>query len=359
LIRLVSRWGLVAGLCAALAGWPAHSQGLGYYWQSIKGHLAVMNAAKPVQDWLNDPQTPPPLKARLELARRIRSFAVSALHLPSNASYTRYADIGRSAVVWNVVAAPPDSLTLKTWCYPVAGCAGYQGYYSEADARNAADALKAQDLEVSVYGVPAYSTLGYMNWVGGDPLLSTFINYPEGELARMIFHELAHQVVYARDDTAFNESFATAVERIGAQAWLATQASEGARAEYAVYDGRRNQFRALSLATRRNLEQIYAKTGEKSAQAAMKSIAFDHFRADYQALKAGWGGYGGYDLWVDQANNASFGALAAYDELVPGFEAQFERQGREAKDPWPGFYDAVKRLAALPKAERHAALQIP
>jgi predicted aminopeptidase len=160
-------------------------------------------------------------------------------------------------VIWNVVAAPAFSLTLKTWCFPVTGCIGYRGYYDEAEARELAAQLRAEGYESDAYPVPAYSTLGWMNWAGGDPLLNTFINYPEGELARTIFHELAHQVVYAKDDTMFNESFATAVERLGVQRWLREQASEPARADYARYDERRQQFRALTQGTRKELQAAY------------------------------------------------------------------------------------------------------
>jgi predicted aminopeptidase len=325
---------------------------IGYYWQSVSGHMAVLNAAKPVQEWLEDAQTPDATKRRLELTQRIRNYASSKLALPDNASYRRYADLKRRAVVWNVVAAPEFSLTLKTWCFAVAGCVSYRGYYSEVDANKEADAHKAQGLEVSVYGVPAYSTLGYLNWAGGDPLLSTFITYPEGELARLIFHELSHQVLYVQDDTMFNESFATAVERLGGQRWLREQGTEAARSEYAQYDQRRTQFRALTLATRKKLEAIYAVGQENRAKAAMKTEAMQAFRKDYEALKTQWDGYAGYDPWVARANNASFGALAAYDELVPQFEALFAKQGSS----WQKFYDACKALAALPKAERRAAL---
>jgi predicted aminopeptidase len=207
-----------------------------YYWQSVSGHLQLLQAARPVSQWLADPQTPPELRQRLELAQRMRTFAVTALDLPDNPSYHRYADLQRQAVVWNVVAAPPLSLTLKTWCFPVLGCVSYRGYFDEAQARQEAAALQAQGLEVTVYGVPAYSTLGWMNWAGGDPLLNTFIGYPEGELARLLFHELSHQVLYARDDTMFNESFATAVERLGGAMWLQSHGSAQARAQYAELD---------------------------------------------------------------------------------------------------------------------------
>lgn len=330
---------------------------LGYYWQSISGHLKVMSAAKPVQEWLDEPGTSERVKEKLALARRIRSFAVTELKLPDNPSYHRYADLHRSAAVWNVVAATEFSLELKTWCFPVTGCVGYRGYYDEARARAEAQDLAAQGYETSAYPVPAYSTLGWLNWAGGDPLLNTFIHYPEGELARLIFHELAHQVVYARDDTMFNESFAVAVERLGGARWLA-QASEQAREDYAAFDGRRRQFRALTQATRKRLKQIYEATElPLERRAAMKSEAMQAFREEYAKLRATWGGeparWRVYDQWVERANNASFGAQAAYDELVPAFEALFRREGGD----WRRFYDAVKQLAKLPKTQRHETLK--
>ena len=333
-----------------------------YYAQSVQGHIALMTAARPIDDWLADPATPADLKPRLELARRIRAFAVSDLALPDNASYHRYSDLKRRAAVWNVAAAPPDSLTLKRWCFPVVGCVGYRGYYDEAAAKALAAQLeKDEGLEVRVYGIPAYSTLGWMNWAGGDPLLSTFIRYPEGELARMIFHELAHQVVYVDDDTMFNESYATAVERLGGQQWLATHASQAARQEYAAYDQRRRDFRDLSRATRDDLSAVYkqkeALAHDPQALPAMKSEAMARFRQRYAELKARWAAagtpYDGYDGWVADANNAFFGVQAAYDELVPAFEALFAREGGN----WPRFHAAVAQLAKLPKPERLAKLR--
>jgi predicted aminopeptidase len=343
---------LVAASALCLSG----CANLGYYWQSATGHLRIMSAARPVDDWLGDREAPERLKARLALSQRIRSFAVSELKLPDNPSYRRYADLQRTAVVWNVVAAPPYSLTLKQSCFPITGCVGYRGYFDEAEARAEAARLAAQGLESSVYPVPAYSTLGWMNWAGGDPLLNTFINYPEGELARLIFHELAHQVLYAKDDTMFNESFATAVERLGGTRWLATQASETAREEYAQYNARRNQFRALVYAARKRLERIYEEN-EGAQRESRKQDTLREFRDQYASLRATWPGpvtrYRSYDRWVAEANNASFGAQAAYDELVPGFEALFAREGGD----WQRFYDAAKRLSALPKDQRHRILK--
>jgi len=329
-----------------------------YYWQSARGHLALMAAARPVDDLLADPATAPGLKTRLELARRMRAFAINELALPDNASYRRYSDLKRRAAVWNVTAAPPDSLALKRWCFIVAGCVGYRGYYDEAAARALAAQLQADEgLEVGVYGVPAYSTLGWMNWAGGDPLLSTFIHYPEGELARMLFHELAHQVVYVSDDTMFNESYASAVELLGVQRWLTTQADDAARREYAALDSRRGDFRALARQTRAELAQIYAgKTAAGPQWQVQKEQAMARFRQRYAGMKARWAAAGapfdGFDAWVAGANNAFFGVQAAYDDLVPGFVALFEREGSN----WPRFHAAVRELASLPKAERTARL---
>ena len=333
---------------ALLSGCAGPTTGVGYYWQSARGQAQLMLAARPLPDWLQDAQTPAALRARLSTAQRIRAFAVSDLALPDNASYHRYADLGRRAAVYNVVAAPALSLTLKTWCFPVVGCVGYRGYFDEGNARAYAASLPPE-LEVAVYPVPAYSTLGWTNWLGGDPLLNTFIGYPEGELARLVFHELAHQVLYVKDDTAFNESFATAVERLGGERWLAQHASAAARAEYAVFDARRQAFRALTRATRAALQAIYAsETVGEDEKLGRKAEQMQRFRTEYAELKRGWGDYRGYDAWVAQANNASFGAQAAYDDLVPGFIALFQREGSD----FARFYDAVRDLSRQSKSER-------
>ncbi|WP_036595806.1 aminopeptidase [Ottowia thiooxydans] len=357
-LNSLAKWIALTLAACLLAGCSS----MAYYAQSIQGHLALMHAARPIDDWLADPATPAELRPRLELARRLRAFASSELALPDNASYHRYADLKRSAAVWSVAAAPPDSLVLKTWCFPFVGCVGYRGYYDEKAARELAGQLQQQEgLEVSVYGVPAYSTLGWLNWAGGDPLLSTFIRYPEGELARMIFHELAHQVVYVDDDTMFNESYATAVERLGVARWLDTQAGEAARRDYAAFNARRGAFRALTLQTREELEKAYKKPPVTDQGAggelAAKKEAMGRFRDRYAALKQGWADAGapfdGYDRWVAQANNATFGVQAVYDELVPGFEALFVR----CNGDWLRFHAAVADLARQPRDDRRRQLK--
>ena len=364
MLHPVSRWrGLGRGLLLACAlALLAGCSTVGYYAQAIGGQLALMQAARPIDDWLRDPATPAPLKARLELAQRLRTYAVAELDLPDNASYRRYADIHGAAAVWNVAAAPVDSLELKRWCFVVLGCVGYRGYFDEAAAQALGQQLRAQDaLEVTVYGVPMYSTLGWLNWLGGDPLLSTVIHYPDAALARIVFHELAHQKFYLAGDTAFNESYATAVAALGAARWLARHGDAAARRADALAQQRQHDFRQLTHATRAELSSIYDKNKApdrtQQARLAMKTEAMQDFRTRYAALKARWAAAGtpfdGYDRWVAQANNAAFALQAAYDGWVPAFEALFAQGG----DDWPRFYAAVRALGELPRDERDARLR--
>ena len=329
---------------------------LGYYAQAAGGHIDVIRRARGVPEVVADQATPDKLRQRLALSQRLRDFAIGELKLPDNNSYRRYADLQREAVVWNVVAAPALSLTLKTWCFPVMGCVGYRGYFDRAAADALAAQLKAEGWEVSVYGVPAYSTLGWSNWVGGDPLLNTFIDWSEPELARMIFHELTHQVAYAGDDTTFNESFAVAVERIGARRWLALHGTPALLADVQAQEQRREEFRVLTLRTRGELLAVYASGADEVTRSARKAEVMAALRADYTAMKTQrWAGFAGYDGWFERANNASLGVLAAYNELVPDFERLFQAQGGD----FPRFYAAVRALAELPKDERRARLAAP
>ena len=388
-------------LATLLAGCSAHSP-LGYYWQAAAGHMQLLATARPLQEVLQDPTLPAALQQRLARTQQMRRFASQQLHLPDNASYHRYADLGRAYAVWNVVAAPADALELHHWCYPVLGCVGYRGYFAEADAHNQARRLRAQGLEVHVYGVPAYSTLGWSNWLGGDPLLNTFIRWSEPDVAGLLFHELAHQLLYVPDDTAFNESFASAVQHLGTQQWLQAHGSPALQAALAAAEQRRRQWRTLTRATRSDLAALYATHRQTplapDALHAHKQAVLRAFQHRYAELRATWAAqwqavqaqstapsasaastaatprapsptanpsttpetaaapppdpWALTDAWVAQANNASFAALGLYEDWAPAFEAMYQQAGGD----WPRFYDAVRALAAQPAGARTAAL---
>jgi predicted aminopeptidase len=328
-----------------------------YYGQAAAGHAELLLKAKPVDDWLQDPSTSLALKSRLKRAQAIREFASTSLHLPRNASYTRYADLNRPALLWNVVAAPPLSLKPYVWCFPVAGCVPYKGFFNHDLALHEARLLEQEGLEVRLYPVPAYSTLGWSNWMGGDPLLNTFLGGSEANLARLIFHELAHQQVYVSDDSAFNEAFASTVEQLGGALWMQSHANMEQREQDTVSQLRQQQFRNLTGRTRLLLEGLYTdySQGKISQTDALtkKHLIMTQLRNDYAKLKDQWQGYAGYDRWIEQANNASFVSQATYEKWIPALTHLFELQQKQ----WPLFYDAVSRLARLSASERQQALE--
>jgi predicted aminopeptidase len=270
--------------------------------------------------------------------------------LPDNDSYKKYTALKRKYVLWNVVATPELSLKPLTWCFPVAGCVNYRGYYSKEAAEAYASDLKADGNDVEVGGVPAYSTLGWFS----DPLISTFINYPDAELARMIFHELAHQIVYAQGDSQFNESFASTVEEVGVERWMDRFGNQAMRDGYARYKGRKHDFLALLLKYRKALEQNYAVVDRSdNEKRAVKARLFMELKDEYQVLKGNWGGYAGYDRFFEQPlSNAHLASIATYEDFVPAFRAMLRRDGS-----FPRFYKSVKQLAELDRADRHRILK--
>ena len=329
------------------------SEPVGYGWQALRGHLHVLAEARPLQEWLDDPTTGPALRDRLLLVQDIRSFASKELGLPDNRSYRSYADLKRPYAVWNVFAAPELSLQLDTWCFPVVGCISYRGYYDQAQARQFADRLAVDGREVHVGGVPAYSTLGFTP----DPVLNTFIGLPDGELARLVFHELAHQVVYVDDDSMFNESFATAVEVAGVERWLATRDS-ATRERYALYAGRRQDFLTLLRAARSSLDALYRSEQPEAQKREGKRVLQCQLQKAYQTLRNGpWGGYSGYDrFFAKPPNNAQLAAVGTYDELVPGFLAMLRDADPAGTRPLVPFFDRVRVLAKESRATRRATL---
>ncbi|HEX7983592.1 MAG TPA: aminopeptidase [Duganella sp.] len=321
---------------------------LRYYVQAAQGQYALWSDARPIDDWLGDPSTDPRLKARLEKALLIRRFAVQELGLPNNASYKNYAALSRPFVLWNVVATPELSLRPIQWCFPIAGCVSYRGYYSKADATAYADELREEGNDVQVGGVPAYSTLGWFS----DPLLSTFINYSDAELARMVFHELSHQVVYVQGDTQFNESFATAVEEAGVQRWLELYGTDEMRQSYVRNNARRQDFLALLVEHRKMLADNYASKTSTRHRRAEKARIFAHLKLDYQKLKERWGGYAGYDRWfAEPLTNAHLSSVGTYHDFLPAFRELMKQERTFVR-----FYAAAQKLALLDFAQRQQQL---
>jgi len=341
--KTIARALALAGIASALAGCAT----VGYYAHLAAGEMAVLHARVPISQLIADPHVDPALRARLELALRARTFASNRLKLPRNKSYTTYADIHRPFVMWNVFATPALSLQPVEHCFLFAGCVAYQGFYHHDRAEALADKLKQEGDDVWIGGVQAYSTLGHF----ADPLLSTMDHWSDDEMIGTIFHELTHQQFYVKDDTAFNESFATFVQREGLRQWLADNhlpPPDPAQAE------RQKQFTELVLVTRKKLKSVYASDVADAAKRERKAQIFAHMRRDYEHLRDGdWHGYNGYDHWFDTPiNNAKLLPFGLYDRGVPAFAALFKL----CDSDWTRFYAAVRKIGNEPAAQRDAFL---
>lgn len=321
-----------------------------YYAQAVDGHFRVIHRAQPISKVIANPDTDPKLKHSLAKVVQLREFASRELKLPDNLSYTSYADLERPFVVWNVFAAPELSVQLKEWCFVQVGCVNYRGFFSQESAERYAAELRDEGYDVHVGGIRAYSTLGWFS----DPVLNTFIGYSEMDLARLIFHELAHQVMYVSDDTVFNESFATAVEHEGIKRWFNRTGAAPAQALLTARQERETLFTGLILKHRKQLQELFQSDLSDSEKRAGKARILDQLRAEFALLKAKNNELGSYDRWFSQPiNNALLATVSIYTQLLPAFQGILQQQDQDMER----FFDTVTKLGKLPKQERNLILQ--
>lgn len=344
LLRLL-RWSLVLAVVALVAACSP----LRYYTHVGLGGAKILLQRQPIEEVLERPDLSDIERERLGQVLEIRDFAVRELALPDNASYRTFVRTGRDVVAWNVFAAPPLSVEPVTWCFPIAGCVSYRGYFDQEKARRFARRLeRKRELDVAVSGVAAYSTLGWF----ADPVLDTFLRYPEWQLAGLIFHELAHQVAYAPDDTTFNESFASVVEERGIEVWLEAN-GRGEQIETARGALREeDRFYDLMLRFRKCLDDLYASAAGDGQKLVRKQEVFELLREEKEALQRRGLLSERYDAWFARPlNNADLAAVADYSALVPALSALLESAGS-----FEAFYAEVEELAELTVEERRARL---
>jgi predicted aminopeptidase len=336
----------VTGLALLLAGCSTAA----YYKQAITGHWHVLSLRRPIKVIMEDQDIQPQLQQRLTTAQALRDFAHQELQLPDNGSYRNYADLQRPFLVKTVFATAPLSLQLRQWCFPIAGCVSYRGYFSATAAQRFAERLQDQGDDVYVANVPAYSTLGWFD----DPLLNTFIYWPVGRLAELIFHELAHQRLYITGDTEFNESFATTVGNLGARLWLERYGTAQEKQTYATYKRIQEHFVNLVQKTREELAHIYASDKSDAAKQASKQQCLLALQKRYQALTKSLDIQTGYDAWFKEGlNNAKLASVSTYTRWVPAFDILFE----QADGDFVAFYRAAEIVGNLKHSERRATLQ--
>jgi len=319
-----------------------------YLLQAASGQADVMARSEPIPQVIADPVTPEATRARLQLALDARAFAVTQLDLPDSRSFRKYADLGRDYAVWNVVATPELSVEPRSWCFPVAGCVAYRGYFDEASAQAKARGLARRGDDVTVGGVATYSTLGRLP----DPLFNTMLGWPETRFVGTIFHELAHEQLYVPGDSGFNEAFASVVEEEGVRRWLEARGQAAKLAAYQAALVRQADFAALLRDARERLARLYASGRPPAELRIEKQREFGRLKFEYSLLRARWGGYAGYDAWFARTlGNAHLAAVATYHDCVPGLRRELAIAGS-----LPAFYARAAALAELPLAERRAAV---
>lgn len=320
-----------------------------YYSQAVQGHLSIMAARQPIDKVLNDEALTEKRREQLLQAQVIRRYASDALHLPDNKSYTSYVELGRSSVVFNAVITPKYSLTPVKWCFPVAGCVSYRGYYDKQDAVAFSETFASSEYDRYVGGSRAYSTLGWFD----DPLTSPMLDSGELLLAQVIFHELSHQQLYIKNDTAFNEAFASAVGEAGVIQWLSAQKPE-LLPRYQRYLTRKSAFNALLANTAQQLRNHYRKEQPKIELQAGKDAILKDLRQDYETLKASWNGYTGFDNWFKKpVNNSRLALVSVYRDLIPDFDRWLQACNGGFKD----FYQTIATFENLNKTDRLQKLQ--
>ncbi len=342
-----ARLWIVTLMCCLSASTACSS--LRYYAHVAHGEAVLLMDRKPIAEIIDDPHGDATLRARLHQAQAARAFASDHLALPRNRSYASYVELGRPYVTWNVFAAPEFSVDPLTHCFPFAGCVAYLGFFDKARAEHAAQQLDAQGDDTSIEGAAAFSTLGWF----ADPILSSMLRWSDDELDSVIFHELTHQQFYVKDDTAFNESYATFVQKEGLREW---RAARGLNALQSSADAHDAAFTRLVLDLRERLRALYAQSLSTDAKRAAKRDAIADFRERYAHLRdAEWGGDRSHDRWVAAPiNNARLLPFGLYDRWIPAFAQLF----RNASGNWPAFHQRVRQLGRLPEPQRTHELNV-
>lgn len=322
-----------------------------YLLQAAHGEIRVLDRRESITKLVNNPATPRKLRATLEQVLRARNFASRVLGLPNNRSYRTYSYIGRPYVVWNVVATPKFSVVPLHWCWPFVGCVAYRGYFSKHSAQRYAAGLKARGDDVMLEGVPAYSTLGHF----ADPVLSTMLEYGDVEIDEIIFHELAHQLLYVRGDSSFDEAFATTVAQEGVRRWLLYQGRVTALARYEKANAVQLEYVRLFRRTRASLRRLYASGVPKAVMLADKREAFARLAVRMRRLGRRTATSYAYADWLKAGlNNADLASVGTYYDCVPGFKRLLRADSGDLKR----FYSQVRALAREPQAQRNAAVCI-
>ena len=300
--------------------------------------ISILQNREPIAELVADRTTDPAVRHALRLVLESRDYAAS-LGLEAKETYTSYSDVGRDTLLLVLQAAPKDCICPYTWKYPIVGRIPYKGFFDFAAARREADRFEARGYDVYLRPSAAFSTLGWFN----DPLLSTALTRDSVELAATVFHEIAHNTLYVKSATPFNESFAQFVGYRSAESFFAER-SDTANARQA--SDRLNdemvlgEFYAALIA---RLDSLYATKPDSAALEAGRAAAAVWARAELLGpVGARLRSYRLGNLPERPINNARLIGATLYRTRLDLFDRWFERHGRDVRESVSGLKELMQ-----------------
>jgi len=319
--------------------------GPGYYVQAISGQWKLLQARQDIESLVVDPATDTELAGQLQAATGILTFAENTLDLPANGSYTSYVELENNSLVWNVVATEEFSLQPKKWCFIVAGCLPYRGFFQQHKAEKSAQKMRKKGLDADVSPALAYSTLGKFN----DPILSTMLTGSDIRMAAFLFHELAHQRLYIKGDGQFNESYASFVEETGVKTWLESNGRQTELQQWQRLKAAGDEFNLLINDTREDLLQIYHSDSSDTEKRSMKADILHGLKLTYDQLRADKWDDDYFSGWFSEPlNNAKLALYNTYE----GGQCAFQNLYDHSHESMQEFHHLAEQQAKLSKIER-------
>jgi predicted aminopeptidase len=232
------------------------------------GQVNMVWNAKPIEEFLTNPDFPDSLKTKLRLIQEIRQYAIDSLGLKDTENYKTLFDQKGEEIMWVVQACEPFQLKAKQWKFPVVGTVPYKGFFEKQKALDERAKLEADGYDVSIRNPGGWSTLGWFT----DPILSGMLKRNEGDLASLIIHEMVHATIFVKDDVDFNENLASFIGDTSAYYFLASKYGN-ASAEFTQYWQEDQDYRRYSkhiLRGTRALDSLYQSFSDTASVATKK-----------------------------------------------------------------------------------------
>ena len=302
-----------------------------YGYMQAKGQIRVIVEAKPIEDFLQDPNYPDSLKQKLLLTKEVRKYAIDSLGLYQSDNYTKLFDQGGKTLLWNVSASEPYELKAYQWTYPFLGSMPYKGFFDLEEARKEARKLQEEGYDVRIRTVGGWSTLGILE----DPLLSNMLERGDGELAEVIIHELTHATIFIKGEIDFNENLASFIGERGTELFLASYYGDSSDqlTEYRQTESDSRRLTQIILSGAQSLDSLYQTFTDDDSIAFKDSLKKETiFQITKQLDSANFYNPRYHQIFEKtQPNNAYFMAFRRYHDQEDSIKTIYESYNSDFK----------------------------